>query len=224
MLKSRTFFYIRDETYADALSPEVAFRFVEEEESILEQLQRFKESIRLLPSQLTTCDYRQPATAVRQAKQDLITYAEKSFLPLGDGFERRRERQVHTAFALHRRAPWSGSPSDEAFEVIDEFLNPRNQVLTPLVICGGAGEGKTALISNYVAASRHKLPHGACPLLLLAFEKHVPFLLHPRTPQQGQGSSARALLFPRDAGKASCSSHAAFCTHHRFVHRSISRQ
>ena len=130
LLKSKTFFYIRDETYADALSPEVAFRFVEEDESILEQLQRFKESIRLLPSQLTTCDYRQPAAAVRQAKQDLTTYADKMFLPLGDGYERRRERQVHTAFALQRRVPWVSAEREELFDLIDEFLNPRNQVLT----------------------------------------------------------------------------------------------
>ena len=157
LLKNKTFFYIRDETYADALSPEVAFRFVEDDESIVEQLQRFKESIRLLPSSLVTCDYRSPMTAVRQAQIDLEAYVKMSFLPLGDGYEMRRFRLSHSAFALQRRQPWEAKV--ETYEVLDDFLNPRNNYLTPLVLCAAAGMGKTALISNYVHESRLKLPH-----------------------------------------------------------------
>ena len=157
LCQNKTFFYIRDETYADALSPEVAFRFVEEDEAVIEQLQRFKESIRLLPSALTTCDYRAPMTAVRQATQDLALFVTHTFLPVGTGYERRRERLSHSAFALHRRKPWVARAS--IFETIDNFVDPRNNALTPLVIVGGAGKGKTSVISNYLAESRHKLPH-----------------------------------------------------------------
>jgi len=99
VLKNKTFFYIRDETYADAMSPEAAFRFVEEDEAIIEQLQRFKESIRLLPSALKTCDYRAPMTAVRQAKDDLTRFVTHTFLPVGTGYERRRELLAHSVFA-----------------------------------------------------------------------------------------------------------------------------
>ena len=157
VLKNKTFFYIRDETYADAMSPEVAFRFVEEDEAIIEQLQRFKESIRLLPSALTTCDYRAPMTAVRQAIDDLTRFVTHTFLPVGTGYERRRERLSHSAFALHRRKPWVARAG--TFEMIDNFLDPRNNTLTPLVLVGGAGQGKTALVSNYLIESRYKLPH-----------------------------------------------------------------
>ena len=46
VLKNRTFFFIRDETYADRLPPEFLVRFVEEKEEAIQHLQRMKESIR----------------------------------------------------------------------------------------------------------------------------------------------------------------------------------
>jgi hypothetical protein len=63
-LKHKTFFFIRDETYADAFDPEMRFHFVEEDEVVMEQLQRLKETIRLLPSSLPATDYRAPRKVV----------------------------------------------------------------------------------------------------------------------------------------------------------------
>ena len=152
----------RADVYTCTNEHECIHRFVDEDEEQNDQLQRMKESIRLLPSSLTTTDYRAPQAAARQARLDLITYVNKTFPSLGTGWERRRERLAHTAFALHRRLPWDEEARGHRameLDLLDAFINPRSQTLVPLVVAGAAGVGKTALLVNLVAVSRGKLPH-----------------------------------------------------------------
>ena len=46
---------------------------------------------------LRTCDYYVPMAAVRQAQQDLQTYVENTFLPLGAGYaDQFEDTYIHT--------------------------------------------------------------------------------------------------------------------------------
>ena len=49
-----------------------------------------------------------PMTALCQpeAKEDITRFVTHTFLPVGTGYERRRELLAHSVFALNRPKPW----------------------------------------------------------------------------------------------------------------------
>ncbi|EKX53570.1 hypothetical protein GUITHDRAFT_132680 [Guillardia theta CCMP2712] len=156
-LKGRTFFFLRDDTYGDAFAQEMAKRFVEDDQQVVKQLEKFKESIRILPKGILTFDnYRDPIFAVRQATEWLQKSIKLTFPVLANNYESHRDRLCHSSLALSKRSPFI--QQEELFDVLDAHIDPRQNMLEPIVLVGEGGSGKTTLLSKYLELSRGKLP------------------------------------------------------------------
>lgn len=151
-------FYFRDPRYIERLPPDQRQDFLSDTPEASLKLAELKKKIRE-SGVVVRENYLDPQTLGQLVLDDLTRIVEQRFPPLSAGGELSREQADHEIFAATRTKFYIGDP--EYFEKLDRHAAGDGP---PMLVRGGLGSGKSALLANW--ALRYRGAHPGTPLLL----------------------------------------------------------
>jgi len=143
-MNDRAFFYFRDHSYTDRVDETKASDFRETDPEQTARLDRLKQEIRGSGCMVRE-NYKDPYEVADYILEDLWNVIDEEFPEGSSPDPLDREINEHEQYAETRRRVYIGR--EEYYRKLDEHAASQDP---PLVITGGSGSGKSALIANWV--------------------------------------------------------------------------
>jgi len=151
-MNDRAFFYFRDHSYTEKVDSTKQHDFVEKDPGQTEMLDRLKQAIRDSGCRVRE-NYRDPYEVAEYVLEDLWSVIDEEYPEGSRPVPLDREISDHEQYANTRRKVYIGRQG--YYRKLDEHAGSQEP---PLVIIGGSGSGKSALIANWVDRYRRQNP------------------------------------------------------------------
>jgi tetratricopeptide (TPR) repeat protein len=145
-------FYFRDPAYADQAPDGQRAKYVEADAGAREKLARLKATLRRSGVPVRE-NYANPRDLGEWILEDLVGAIDEAFPPGGASGPLDREAELHEGFARSRTRVYIGR--EEYFRRLDEHAAGNGP---PLMVVGESGQGKSALLTNWVREYRRANP------------------------------------------------------------------